>query len=226
MKKLFSVLLCLCFALCVTACKKQQPQPTPTPDFSPLPTPPAQEQPEEEKVDKSQLDPFEIEAVCLAETLVKSIEEIEKGKPDFEIESFMLLLALVDNEDFTYYGYAPRLADGSLEFFPARCEIIAKQIFGKDIPASELMDDDFYNKSRDSYLVPDGIGCTVKYMAQNAVYTPQNGGNSCYVTFDLMEEKSVDGDPAFVNVGKGKISFVLSSEKGGAYWTYSGFTLL
>ena len=225
MKKLFVVLLSCLFALALVSCgKKDQPQPTP--DQSPLPDPPAQQAPADQVVDKSDLDPFEIEALTLAEVLVKSIDDIEKGKVDFDLEDFMLQLALVDNEDFTYYGCAPKLADGSMEFFPARCEIIAKQIFGKDIPARELMDDDFYNKSRDSYIIPDGIGLDVDYMAENLEYTAENGGSSCYVTFDLLEEVNDNGDPAFKAAGKGRIDFVLSSEKGGAYWTYKGFVML
>ena len=225
MKKLIVVLLSLCLALPATACKKQEPQPTPS--QSPLPNPPAQEAPaDQQTVDKSQLNPFEIEAVGLTEALVKSIDEIEKSKPEYDLEDFMLLLALSEDEDFTYYGFAPKLADGSMEFIPARCEIIAKQIFGKDIPAKELIDDDFYNKSKDSYIVPDGIGLDVDYMAENLVYTEAENGSSCYVTFDLLEEKDSGGDPAFVNIGKAKISYVLSSEKGGAYWTYTGFAML
>ena len=78
------------------------------------------------------------EAVELTKTLVKSIDDIEKGKIEFDYEDFMLHLALVEDDDFTYYGYAPRNAQGDMEFIPERCEVIARQIFGKDIPAETV----------------------------------------------------------------------------------------
>ena len=99
-----------------------------------------------------------MEAIELTKTLVKSIDDIEKGRIEFDYEDFMIFLALVEDDDFTYYSYAPKNAKGDREFIPERCEIIAKQIFGKDIPAKELMDDDFYVKEKASYIVPDGIG--------------------------------------------------------------------
>ena len=227
MTKLFAVLLACALTLSLVACGKKDAEPTPS--ESPLPSPPAQEAPQEEvKEDKSNLDPFEIEAVTLAECLVKSIDDIEgkTNKVEFDYEDFMLLLALVEDEDFTYYSYAPRLSDGSMEIIPARCEIIAYQIFGKEIPAKELVDDDFYNKEKDSYIIPDGIGFSVEYMAENLEYTPSDDQTSCVVTFDLLKETAENGDPVFKEIGKGNIRFVLSSEKGGAYWTYNGFTLV
>ena len=221
MKKLFSVLLVFALALSVTACKKNT---EPQPSTSPLPTPPPQEAPADQPVeDKSNLDPFEIEAVELTKTLAKSIDDIEKGKIEFDYEDFMLHLALVEDDDFTYYSYAPQLADGSREFIPARLEIIAKQIFGKDIPASDLMDDDFYNKEKDSYIVPDGIGLDTDYMAENCDYA--SNGSEATVTFDLLEEQAVDGDPAFVKIAAATFRYKLSTEKGGSYWTFDGYSL-
>jgi len=222
MKKLLSVFLALVLALSATACGKKEPAPQPS--ESPLPTPPPQEAPAgEEKEDKSQIDPFEVEAIELTKCLALSIDDIEKGKIEFDYEDFMIFLALVEDDDFTYYSYAPKLADGSREFIPARCEIIAKQIFGKDIPAKELMDDDFYNKEKASYIVPDGIGLDADYMAENLDYA--SNGSTATVTFDLMEEKDVDGDPGFVKTGKATFKYKLSTEKGGAYWTFDGYTL-
>ncbi|MBQ6928908.1 MAG: hypothetical protein IJN27_01190 [Oscillospiraceae bacterium] len=222
MKKLFSVLLVLALALPVTACKKKEP--APAPDSSPLPTPPPQEAPADQQAeDKSNIDPFEVEAVELTKALVKSIDDIEKGKIEFDYEDFMLHLALVEDDDFTYYSYAPQLADGSREFIPARCEIIAKQIFDKDIPAKELMDDDFYNKEKQSYIVPDGIGLDADYMAENCSYA--SNGSEATVTFDLMEETDDSGDPVFKNIGKATFKYKLSTEKGGAYWTFNGYSL-
>ena len=222
MKKLFSILLVFVLALSVTACKKNEP--APTPGTSPLPTPPPQEAPvDQPKEDKSQIDPFEVEAIELTKCLALSIDDIEKGKIEFDYEDFMIFLALVEDDDFTYYSYAPQLADGSREFIPARCEIIAKQIFGKDIPAKELMDDDFYNKDKDSYIVPDGIGLKAEYMAENLEYS--SNGSEATVTFDLMEEKAVDGDPGFVKLGKATFKYKMSTEKGGAYWTFNGYSI-
>ena len=222
MKKLFSLLLVLALALSVTACKKNEP--APKPDTSPLPTPPPQEAPADEvKEDKSQIDPFEVEAIELTKALAKSIDDIEKGKIEFDYEDFMLQLALVEDDDFTYYSYAPRLADGSMEFIPARLEIVAKQIFGKDIPAKELMDDDFYVKEKATYIVPDGIGLDVDYMAENCDYA--SNGSEATVTFDLMEEQNVNGDPGFVKIGKATFRYKMSTEKGGAYWTFNGYNL-
>lgn len=222
MKKLFSVLLVLALALSVTACKKNEPKPTPS--TSPLPTPPPKEAPADQPTeDKSQIDPFEVEAIELTKTLVKSIDDIEKGKIEFDYEDFMLHLALVEDDDFTYYSYAPRNAQGDMEFIPERCEIIAKQIFGKDIPAKELMDDDFYVKEKASYIVPDGIGLDADYMAENLDYA--SNGSQATVTFDLLAEVNDDGDPVFKNIGKATFKYVLSSEKGGAYWTFNGYSI-
>ena len=222
MKKLFSVLLVLALALSVTACKKNDPKPTPS--TSPLPTPPPQEAPADQPTeDKSQIDPFEIEAVELTKALVLSIDDVEKGKIEFDLEDFMIYLALVEEDDFTYYGYAPRNAQGDMEFIPERCEVIAKQIFGKDIPARELLDDDFYVKEKASYIIPDGIGLKPEYMAENPDYA--SNGSQATVTFDLLEEIDDNGDPGFKKIGKATFKYVLSSEKGGAYWTFDGYSI-
>ena len=222
MKKLFSVLLVLALALSVTACKKKEP--TPAPDSSPLPTPPPQEAPADQPTeDKSNIAPFEVEAVELTKALVKSIDDIEKGKIEFDYEDFMLHLALVEDDDFTYYSYAPRNANGDWEFIPERCEIIAKQIFGKDIPADELLDDDMYNKETKTYILPDGIGLRADYAADNLSYA--SNGSEATVTFDLMEEQNVNGDPALVKIAGATFKYKLSTEKGGAYWTFNGYSI-
>ena len=222
MKKLFSVLLVLALALSVTACKKNEQKPTPS--ASPLPTPPLQEAPaDEEKEDKSQIDPFEVEAVELTKALALSIDEIEKGEIEFDLERFMIFLAIVEDDDFTYYGFAPRNAKGDREFIPERCEVIAMQIFGREIPADELLDDDMYDKEAKAYLLPDGIGLSADYSAENCSYA--SNGSEATVTFDLMEEQNVNGDPAFVKIATATFKYKMSSEKGGSYWTFDGYSI-
>lgn len=222
MKKLFSVLLMLALALTVTACRKNEPAPKPSAD--PLPTPPPKEAPADQpEEDKSKIDPFEIEATELTKALVLSIDEIEKGEIEFDLERFMIYLALVEDDDFTYYSYAPRNANGYWEFIPERCEIIAKQIFGKDIPADELLDDDMYNKETKTYILPDGIGLRADYAANNLSYA--SNGSEATVTFDLMEEQNVNGDPALVKIAGATFKYKLSTEKGGAYWTFDGYSI-
>lgn len=228
MKKLLSVLLCLALALSVTACGKKEPQPTPS--SSPLPTPPPQEAPADEpKEDKSQIDPFEVEALTLTECLVASITELDTKKEtvEFSYGNFFIRMATVEDDDFTYYGLAPLNGDGKREFNPERMEVIAYQVFGKEISAEEIFDpdDDFngYDKSKNLYIFSTDFGLGGKYMAKNLDYA--SNGSEATVTFDLMEEQNVDGDPAFVNIGKATFKYRLSTEKGGAYWTFDGYTL-
>ena len=222
MKKIFSVLLVLALALSVTACKKNEPAPTPS--SGPLPTPPPQEAPvDQPEEDKSKIDPFEIEAIELTKALALSIDEVEDDEIEFDLDRFMIHLALVEDDDFTYYNYAPRNAKGDWEFIPERCEIIARQIFGKDIPADELLDDDMYSKETNTYILPDGIGLRADYAAKNCDYA--SNGSEATVTFDLMEEQDVNGDPALVKIGTAVFKYKLSTEKGGAYWTFNGYSI-
>ena len=231
MKKLFSVLLAALLAVSMVSCGKKEPAPTPS--ESPLPSPPAQEAPQDEvKEDKSNLDPFEIEAVTLAECLVAAIDDLDDktNKPEYDYDEFFLKLASVEDDDFTYYGLAPLDANGKLNFIPERCEVIAYQIFGKEISINQIFDDDdykdAYDKDKNIYILPAAVGLDGDYMAQNLKYTPSDDQTSCVVTFDLLKEVNDDGDPVFKETGKGNIRFKLSSEKGGAYWTYDGFTLV
>ena len=222
MKKLFSIFLAAVLALSLTACKKTEPQPT----QSPLPSPPAQENPITD-TEKEPSDLFEVEATVLAQSIVAALDDfdVKTGKYELDYEDFLIYMALVDNEDFTYNGLAPVNADGGREFNPQRCEIIINNVFGKQLSASKIFDDDIYNKDKKLYILPDGAKLDFDYKCENLSYISDTGHNNATVTFDLMEEND-DVPGEYTNLGRAYIKFVIATEKGGAYWTFDSFGMV
>lgn len=222
MKKLFSIFLAAVLALSLTACKKTEPQPT----QSPLPSPPAQENPVTEP-EKEPADPFEVEATVLTQCIVAALDDfnVKTGKYELDYEDFLIYMALVDNEDFTYNGLAPVNADGGREFNPQRCEIIINNVFGKQLEAGKIFDDDIYNKDKKLYILPGGEKLDFDYKCENLSYISDADHNNATVTFDLMEEKD-DVPGEYTNLGRAYVKFVIATEKGGAYWRFDSFGMV
>ncbi len=224
MKKLSAVILAAVLAVSMTACGKNQ---NPQPEQSPLPSPPAQQQPQPSPEDKSDLDLFEIEATTLTECLVWSADDIntKTGKITFDYEDFFKKMAEVSEDDFTYYNFAPLNSSSKREYSPERCEVIAHQVFGKDITAKQIFDLEDYDKAKNLYIMSPETDFDSDYRCENLVYAADSSKTNATVTFDLLKEVEKNDVESFEKIGTAVFKFKMSSEKGGAYWTFDGFSM-
>ena len=166
------------------------------------------------------------EAEKLTYCLIRSMDKtaFEENRAEFDHAKLLVVLSCVEDKDFRYVKMLPLNSNYEKEFSVPVCESIIYDILGEETDVHSLFADRHYNEERDLYEFSTDFGLHGKYYGENFEFTGESGGLNCSVSFDLYEEKNINGDPVYVNIGKYRFSYKLLTDKN--CWQFAGFEKL